>query len=91
MQLFIPLPPMTKEKRLENQKKVKDLSEKQKVVVRNIRQGHIKLIKTAVKEDPGIGKDAVTRIEKEVEKEIKSTLEEIDRIAEQLKTDIMTA
>jgi ribosome recycling factor len=82
---------MTKETRLENQKKAKELGEKQKAVIRNIRQEQIKLIKKALKEDPGIGKDAVTRVEKEVEKEVKSTLEDVDRITEQIKKDIMSA
>jgi len=91
MQLIIPLPPMTKETRLENQKRAKELGEKQKGVVRNIRQEHLKLIKNELKQDPGIGKDAATRAEKDVEKEMKSTLEEVDRITEQIKRDIMVA
>ena len=91
MQLIIPLPPMTKETRIENQKKAKELGEKQKTVIRNIRQEHLKLIKNALKEDPGIGKDAATRVEKDVEKQMKSTLEEVDRITEQIKKDIMAA
>jgi ribosome recycling factor len=91
MQLIIPLPPMTKETRIENQKKAKELGEKQKTVIRNIRQEHLKLIKNALKEDPGIGKDAVTRVEKNVEKQVKSTLEEVDRITEQIKKDVMVA
>jgi ribosome recycling factor len=91
MQLIIPVPPMTKEKRLENQKKVKELGEKQKIIVRNIRQEHLKLIKNVFKDDPGIGKDAVTRIEKDVEKKVKSAQEDIDRITEQVKKDIMEA
>lgn len=91
MQLIIPLPPMTKETRTENQKKVKELGEKQRIVIRNIRQEQLKLIKNALKEDPGIGKDAAARVEKDVEKQIKSTLEEVDRITEQIKKDIMAA
>ena len=91
MQLIIPLPPMTKETRIENQKKAKELGDKQKTIIRNIRQEHLKLIKNALKEDPGIGKDATTRAEKDVEKQMKSTLEEVDRIIEQIKKDIMAA
>ena len=91
MQLIIPLPPMTKETRIENQKKAKELGDKQRTMIRNIRQEHLKLIKNALKEDPGIGKDAATRAEKDVEKRIKSTLEEVDRITEQIKKDIMAA
>jgi len=91
MQLIIPLPPMTKETRLENQKKAKELGDKMKIIVRNIRQEHLKLIKNALKEDPGLGKDAIARVEKDVEKQIKSNLEEVDRITEKIKKDIMTA
>ena len=91
MQLIIPLPPMTKETRLENQKKAKELGEKQKLIIRNIRQEHLKLIKNALKEDPKLGKDVIARVEKDVEKEVKSTLEDLDRIVEQIKKDIMTA
>jgi ribosome recycling factor len=82
---------MTKETRLENQKKAKELGDKMKTVIRNVRQEHLKLVKNALKEDPGLGKDAVTRVEKDVEKQIKSTLEEVERITEQIKKDIMTA
>jgi ribosome recycling factor len=91
MQLFIPLPPLTKQTRLDNQKKVKELGEKQRTVVRNIRQDHLKLIKKAFKDDPEMGKDAVTKVEKDVEKEVKKALEDIDKIAEQVKSDIMVA
>jgi ribosome recycling factor len=91
MQLFIPLPPLTKQTRLDNQKKVKDSAEKQKAIVRNIRQDHLKLIKKAAKDDPELGKDAVTRAEKDVEKEIKKALEDIEKISEQVKKDIMVA
>jgi len=82
---------MTKETRFENQKKAKDLADKQKTLVRNIRQDQLKLIKSAFKDDPAIGKDAVTRVEKDTDKEMKKTLEEIDRITEQIKKDIMVA
>ena len=91
MQLFIPLPPMTKESRLENQKKVKELGEKQKTIIRNIRHDHLKLIKKAFKDDPALGKDAVNRVEKEVEKEIKSVLEDVDKVVHQVQKDIMDA
>jgi ribosome recycling factor len=90
-QLLIPLPPLTKETRVENQKKVKEIGETKKTMVRNIRHDHLKLIKKAAKDDPGMGKDVVTRIEKEVEKEIKSTLEEVEKLSERFQRDIMTA
>ena len=76
---------------MENQKKAKELGDKMKIIVRNIRQEHLKLIKNALKEDPGLGKDAIARVEKDVEKQIKSNLEEVDRITEKIKKDIMTA
>jgi len=91
MQLLIALPPVTRESRLENQRKVKELVENKKTTVRNIRHDHLRLIKTAFKEDPSLGKDAVTKAEKDVDKEIKSTLEELDKIGEQIKIDIMEA
>ena len=72
-------------------KKAKELGERQKIVIRNIRQDHLKLIRNALKRDPGIGKDVAARIEKDVEKETKSTLEEVDRITDQIKKDIMAA
>ena len=90
-QLIIPLPPLTKQTRVDNQKRIKELGEKQKTLVRNIRQDHLKLIKQAAKVDPTIGKDEVAKIEKEVEKEIKSTLEEVEKISEQVQKDIMNA
>lgn len=76
---------------MDNQRKVKELGETKKTVIRNIRQEQLKLIKSAFKQDPAIGKDAVTRVEKDVDKEMKKTLDEIDRITEQIKKDIMVA
>jgi ribosome recycling factor len=91
MQLVIPLPPLTKETRLGNQKKVKELGEKQKITVRHIRQRHMKLIKSAAKDDPSISVDVIARAEKDVEKEIKSALADIDKVTDQVKDDIMKA
>jgi len=82
---------MTRQTRLDNQKKVKELGEKQKTIVRNIRQDHLKLVKKAAKDDPEMGKDVVVRVEKDVEKEIKSALEDIEKISEQVQKDIMSA
>ena len=48
-------------------------------------------MRAALKDDPSLGKDALHRGEKEVDKETKTSLEEIDKIAEQLKKDIMSA
>lgn len=89
--MIIPLPPLTREVRLENQKKAKELGEKQKTVIRNIREKQIKSMRNALKEDPSLGKDALHQGEKGVDKETKSSLEQIDKITEQLKKDIMSA
>lgn len=82
---------MTRQTRLDNQKKVKELGEKQKTIVRNIRHDHLKLVKKAAKDDPEMGKDVIVRVEKDVEKEIKSALENIEKISEQVQKDIMSA
>ena len=81
---------MTKETRLENQTKVKEIGERQKTTIRNIRQDHLKLIKKAFKDDPGLGKDAVAKAEKVVEKEMKSTLNEIEKLTEKIMKEVMT-
>jgi ribosome recycling factor len=89
MQLVIPLPPITRQTRLENQVRVKELAEKQKVVVRSLRQDKLKGIKAATKKDKSIGKDEVARAEKEVEKEVKEYLEKIGKISEKVQKEIM--
>jgi len=82
---------MTREVRVENQKKVKEIGEKQKIVIRNIREKQIKSMRNALKDDPGLSKDVLHKGEKDVDKETKASAEEIDKITEQLKKDIMTA
>lgn len=91
MQLIITLPPMTRQTRLDNQKKLKDLAEKQKTIIQNIRQKHNKQVKAASKDDPTLGEDIIKRILKEVDKEIQKTLGEITKITDKVSEDIMAA
>jgi ribosome recycling factor len=88
--MIIPLPPMTRQVRLENQKKVNEMAERQKTMIRNIREKQIKSMRNALKEDPGLGKDALHKGEKDVDKQTKASVEDIDKITEQLKKDIMS-
>lgn len=91
MQLIIPLPPMTKQTRLDSQKKLKDLAEKQKTIIQNIRQKHNKQIKAATKADPTIGEDIIKRVLKDVDKEIQKTFGEVIKITDKVSGDIMAA
>jgi ribosome recycling factor len=91
MQLIIPLPPMTKQTRLDNQKKVKDLAEKQKTIIQNIRQKYNKQIKAASKDDPTLGEDIVKKLLKDVDKEIQKSFGEVTKIADKVSEDIMAA
>ena len=89
MQLIIPLPPVTKQTRLDNQKKMRDLGERQKIAIRNIRQDHLKFIKKAAKQDRSLSEDVVVHVEKEVEKHVKSSLDEVVMITEKAQKLIM--
>ena len=91
MQLVIPLPPMTKQTRLDNQKKLKDFAEKQKTIIQNIRQKHMKLIKATSKDDPTVGEDIVKKVLKDVDKEVQKTFGEVTKITEKVNVDIMAA
>jgi len=82
---------MTREVRLANQKKAKELGDKQKTVIRNIREKQIKSMRNALKDDPGLSKDVLHKGEKDVDKETKASVDEIDKVTEQLKKDIMAA
>jgi ribosome recycling factor len=48
-------------------------------------------MRNALKEDPSLGKDTLHKGEKDIDKETKASIDEIDKIAEQLKKDIMSA
>ncbi len=82
---------MTKQTRLDNQKKLKDFAEKQKTIIQNIRQKHMKLIKAASKDDPTLGEDIVKKVLKDVDKEVQKTFGEVTKITEKVSDDIMAA
>ena len=60
-----------------------------KTAIRGLRQDHLKHIKRIAKENKSLGKDEVSRAEKNVEKEVKSCLDEIVKISEKVQAEVM--
>ncbi len=84
----ISVPPLTKERREELVKKVKELGEEAKVSVRNVRREAMDAIKKAVKD--GFPEDSGKRTEERVQDLTNSHIKKIDEVVEAKSSDIMT-
>jgi ribosome recycling factor len=82
---------MTKETRVANQAKVKELKEAQKTGVRHLRQEQYRLVQAVARMQTWIGKDDIARAEKEIDKEMKAALEKIDKLSQKFIDDMMKA
>ena len=87
--LFIPIPPMTEERRKQTVKVVHDDAENSKISVRNIRQDFMKKVKTQ-KDNDEISEDEQKRLEKQIQEKIDETNKEIDELSKKKEADIMT-
>lgn len=83
----INIPPLSEERRKELVKLVWKLAEEAKISIRNVRQEHMKDIKSKEKD---IGEDEVKRLEKTVQDKIDKSNKEIEEIAKQKEQDVMT-
>ncbi len=86
--LFLPIPPMTEERRKKLVKIVKEEEETAKISVRNIRHDFLKKVK-AQKDDNEISEDEQKKLEKDIQEKIDETNKKIAEMAKNKETDIM--
>ena len=84
----IGLPDLTEERRKDLVKIMKDRVETARIAVRNVRRDYIKLIDGL--EADGLREDDAKRQKEDVEKEVKTVNEEIEKLREAKENDIMT-
>jgi ribosome recycling factor len=87
--LFLPIPPMTEERRKQMVKFVHELAEKTKISIRNARHDELKSIK-AMKEDSELSDDEQKAMEKDVQTEVDTANQSVDERAKQKEKDILT-
>jgi len=83
------LPELTQERRLEFVRQVKQLTEKSKIAIRNIRRDVNDAIKAQVK-DKELSEDEARRLQDEVQKITDKNIAEAEKIAERKEEDILT-
>jgi ribosome recycling factor len=87
--LFLPIPPMTEERRKQMVKFVHELAEKTKISIRNARHDELKSIK-ALKEENEISEDEQAAMEKEVQTAVDKANQGVDERAKLKEKDILT-
>lgn len=87
--LFLPIPPMTEDRRKQLVKFVHELAEKTKISIRNVRHDELKSIK-ALKEEGELSEDEQKRLEKKVQEQVDQANQGVDERAKQKEKDILT-
>lgn len=87
--LFLPIPPMTEDRRKQMVKFVHELAEKAKISIRNARHDELKMIK-ALKEESEISEDEQKALEKKVQEQVDKANQGVDERAKQKEKDILT-
>ena len=87
--LFLPIPPMTEDRRKKLVKIVKEEEESAKISIRNIRHDFLKQVKTQ-KDGNEISEDEQKKLEKDIQEKIDKANKEIDELAKNKENDIMT-
>ncbi|MCK5460747.1 ribosome recycling factor [Candidatus Gracilibacteria bacterium] len=87
--LFLPIPPMTEERRKQVAKLVHELTEKAKISIRSIRQDSMKFIKMQEEENE-ISKDEQKDFETEVQEKINDANTQIDEISKKKEQEILS-
>ena len=82
----VPLPSMTEERRKEMVELIKDLSEKAKITIRNVRRELIE----ELNEVEGISEDDIKRGEKEIQRLVDKYNEKVEESFEKKKNDLLT-
>ncbi|NCP66729.1 ribosome recycling factor [bacterium] len=87
--LFLPIPPMTEDRRKQMVKFVHELAEKAKISIRNARHDELKMIK-AMKEEGELSEDEQKSMEKKVQEKVDQANQSVDERAKQKEKDILT-
>lgn len=87
--LFLPIPPMTEDRRKQMVKFVHELAEKAKISVRNARHDELKMVKLQ-KEEGELSEDEQKAAEKEVQGLVDAANQKIDESAKVKEKDILT-
>ena len=87
--LFLPIPPMTEDRRKQMVKFVHELAEKAKISVRNARHDELKMVKMQ-KEEGELSEDEQKLAEKEVQDLVDTANQKIDESAKHKEKDILT-
>lgn len=87
--VFLPVPPMTEERRKQVIKKVYEMAEESKIVVRNIRHDVLKKVKQQ-KDEKSISEDEASRLEKQIQEKVDVHNKEIDSLTKKKEQDVMS-
>lgn len=87
--LFLPIPPMTEDRRKQMVKFVHELAEKAKISIRNARHDELKRIK-ALKDASEISEDEQKVLEKKAQEQVDQANQSVDERAKQKEKDILT-
>jgi len=87
--LFLPIPPMTEERRKKLVKVVKEEEEAARISVRNIRHDFLKKVKSQ-KDENEISEDEQKKLEKDIQEKVDEANKKIVEMAKSKEKDIMT-
>lgn len=87
--LFLPIPPMTEDRRKQLVKFVHELAEKTKISIRNARHDELKMVKLQ-KDESEISEDEQKRLEKEIQEAVDKANQKVDESAKLKEKDILT-
>lgn len=87
--IFLPIPPMTEERRKQIVKLVHELSEKTKISIRSARQESMKFIKLQ-KEENEISEDQQKDLESEIQELINRANKDVEELAKKKEAEVMS-
>lgn len=87
--IFLPVPPMTEERRKQMVKVVHEMVENAKIAIRNARHDEMKSIKL-LKDESEISEDEQKSMEKEVQEKVDVANKEIEEIGKNKENEVMT-
>lgn len=87
--LFVPIPPLTEERRIQLVKKIKEIGEESRITVRNIRHEALKGIKKQ-QDNKELSEDEAKREEKTLQEKIDEANKKIEEIIKTKEKDILS-
>ena len=87
--IFLPVPPMTEDRRKSLVKIVKEEEEAAKISIRNVRHDFLKKVKLQ-KDENEISEDEQKKLEKDIQEKIDSANKNIEELSKNKERDIMT-